>query len=235
MSIFSRIFKIGQAEAHSVVDKLEDPVKLTEQGIRDLKKDLQAAMQTLAEVKAIAIRTRKESDNKKKLAADYERKAMTLLQKAQAGEVDMADAERLATEALSKKESLASEAVRMSEEAVQHEGRSNQLQANVNKIKSAITQYENELTTLKARSKTAKATKKINEQMSKIDSSSTISMLEKMKDRVAEQECLAEAYGEVANADKSIDDEIDSVLGSPSTQAASSSLLDLKKKMGLLQ
>jgi len=38
MNIFKRLFKIGQAEAHSAVDKLEDPIKLTEQGIRDLKK-----------------------------------------------------------------------------------------------------------------------------------------------------------------------------------------------------
>jgi len=51
MSIFSRLFKIGQAEAHSVVDKFEDPIKLTEQGIRDLKKDLMGAMTSLAEVK----------------------------------------------------------------------------------------------------------------------------------------------------------------------------------------
>ena len=40
MSIFKRIFKIGQAETHSIIDRLEDPIKLTEQGIRDLKKDL---------------------------------------------------------------------------------------------------------------------------------------------------------------------------------------------------
>ena len=38
MGIFSRLFKVGQAEAHAMVDKLEDPIKITEQGIRDLKK-----------------------------------------------------------------------------------------------------------------------------------------------------------------------------------------------------
>jgi phage shock protein A len=235
MSIFKRIFKIGQAEAHSAVDKFEDPVKMTEQGIRDLKKDLQASMETLAQVKSIAIRTRREADNKKKLAADYERKAMLLLQKAQAGEMDAADAERLATEALTQKESAATEATRMATEAQQHEGRSSQLQDNVNKIKSAITKYENELITLKARSKTATATKKINQQMSKMDSSGTISMLEKMKAKVEEQESLAEAYGEVANSEKSVDDEINAALAAPSKSQQSDSLLELKKKMGLLE
>lgn len=234
MSIFKRIFKIGQAEAHSAIDKFEDPVKMTEQGIRDLKKDLQAAMETLAQVKAIAISTRRDSDNKKKLAADYERKAMLLLQKAQSGEIDMADAERLATEALSQKESLASEALSLAEQAAAHESRSAQLQGNVNKIKSTITKYENEIITLKARSKTAQATAKINQQLSKIDSSGTISMLEKMKTKVEEQEALSQAYGEVANAEKSVDDEINAALASPSKISQNDSLLELKKKMGLL-
>ena len=75
MSIFARLFKVGQAQAHNIVDKLEDPIKLTEQGIRDLKKDLQGAMQGLAEVKGIAIRLGKESEEARRHAEEYERKA----------------------------------------------------------------------------------------------------------------------------------------------------------------
>ena len=37
-------------------------------------------------------------------------------------------------------------------------------------------------------------------------------MLEKMKSKVEEDESLAEAYGEVANIDKSVDDEINAAL-----------------------
>lgn len=36
--LFTRILRLGKAEAHSAVDKFEDPIKMTEQGIRDLKK-----------------------------------------------------------------------------------------------------------------------------------------------------------------------------------------------------
>jgi hypothetical protein len=61
MGIFSRLFKVGQAEAHAIVDKLEDPIKITEQGIRDLKMDLQNAMTGLAEVKGVSIRLTKEA------------------------------------------------------------------------------------------------------------------------------------------------------------------------------
>ena len=39
--LFQRLFKTGQAEAHALVDKFEDPIKMSEQAIRDLKKALQ--------------------------------------------------------------------------------------------------------------------------------------------------------------------------------------------------
>lgn len=233
MSFFSRIFKMGQAEAHSALDKFEDPIAMTEQGIRDLRQDLQSAMNSLAEVRAIAIRTRKNADNKKGFAADYERKAMLLLQKMQSGSLSPQEAERLAGEALLKKEEHAKEAVRLSQEAERHEQMANQLQANVNKIKSAISTYENDLVTLRARSKTAVATKKINQQIANIDTSGTVAMLEKMKAKVEEEESLALAYGELVSADKTVDDEINSAIqGKPQT-SASASLAELKMKMGI--
>lgn len=233
MSLFKRLFRVSQAEAHAIVDKFEDPIKMTEQGIRDLKKDLQASMTGLAEVKAIAVRTRREADNHKKLTVDYERKAMMLLQKMQNGEMDQADAERLATQALNKKEQSAADAVRLAQEAERHEQMAGQLQANVNKIKSSVNTYENDLVTLKARARTAAATKKINQQIARVDSSGTIAMLEKMKGKVEEDEALALAYGEMADLDKSVDDEIDAALKSGNTVSASVHLLELKKKMGI--
>ena len=233
MSLFKRLFRVSQAEAHAIVDKFEDPIKMTEQGIRDLKKDLQASMTSLAEVKAIAVRTRREADNHKKLAVDYERKAMTLLQKMQNGEMDQADAERLATQALNKKEQSAADAIRLAQEAERHEQMAGQLQANVNKIKSGVNTYENDLVTLKARARTAAATKKINQQIARVDSSGTMAMLEKMKSKVEEDEALALAYGEMADLDKSVDDEIDTALKSGNTVTASVNLLELKKKMGI--
>ena len=59
-------------------------------------------------------------------------------------------------------------------------------------------------------------------------------MLEKMKNKVEEDESLAQAYGELANADRSVDDEINAALeGGSTTAPATTSLLELKKKMGI--
>ncbi len=232
-SIFQRMFKVGQSHAHSTMDKFEDPIKMTEQGIRDLKKDLQGTMKSLAEVKGVSIRLKKEAEDNKRLAADYERKAMMLLKKMQNGELDAAQSERLATEALNRKEECSQKAVSLMQNWEQQDKMSSQLQANVTKLKSTVSSYENELITLRARAKTAAATRKINEQVARVDSSGTIAMLEKMKAKVEEDESLAQSYGELASAETSVDDEINAVLGGSQLSPASDKLAALKAKMGM--
>lgn len=235
MGIFQRIFKVAQAETHSVVDKFEDPIKLTEQGIRDLKQDLAGAMRSLAEVKAIAIRMRKDGEDQKKLTSDYERKAMLLLQKAQQGGMDPAEADRLASEALVKKEEAAKRATEFMTNHKQQQQLADQLQVKVEKLKQTIGKYENELITLRARARTAESMKKINKQMTQVDSSSTVAMLEKMKNKVTEEESLAEAYGELSDSAAGVDEEIEKALADTPRASAADSLAALKKKMGLTE
>ena len=231
MGVFQRIFRVGKAEVHSAIDKLEDPIRLTEQGIRDLKNDLSNAMTSLAEVKGQGIRLRKQASDGKKAAADYERKAMALLQKAQNSDIDPAEADRLAAEALARKEENVNRAATLSQNAKQQEEMAAQLQTQVDKLKSSIAGYENELVTLRARARTAAATKKINKQLAKVDSNGTLAMLERMKERVEEDESLSQAYGEVADASKSVDEEIDAAL--QEKNPGSDKLAELKSKMGI--
>ncbi len=232
MSIFQRLFSVGKAEVHSAIDKFEDPIKMTEQGIRDLKNDLNSAMTSLAEVKGQAIRLRKQAEDNKKASADWERKAMVLLQKAQSGELDAGEADRLATEALSRKSEADNRISQFEQDAGMQEDMAAKLQSQVEKLKSTIATHENELISLRARAKTAAATKKINKQLAKVDSSGTIAMLERMKERVEEDESLSQAYGEIAGESKSVDDEIDAAL-STSSGDTDQRLAELKAKMGM--
>lgn len=235
---FRRLFSLGSAEAHSIIDKLEDPVKITEQGIRELKKDLEIAMHNFAEVKAVAIRAERDMEKNRIDAADWERKAMTLLQQGQSGKLDNEKADRLASEALARK-SESDKQLQVAKGATDKQNQAvNQMQNNIDTLKSKIQQYENELVTLKARAKTAAATTKINQQLSSIDSSGTIAMLERMKEKVEEEETLAIAYGDMADMGKGVEDEIEEALledksESPTSQAEE--LAALKSKMGIQQ
>ena len=230
--VFQRLFKLGQSQAHGALDNLEDPIRMTEQGIRDLKNDLRASMTSLAEVKAIAIRLKKESEENKGRAAEYERKAMLLLQKMQKGELSQEEADRLALEVLKRKDEASANAVKQMKEWEAQDRMATQLQSKVEKLKSMVAGYENDLVTLRARARTAASTKKINAQLAKVDSSGTLAMLEKMKNKVIEDESLAEAYGDMAEADKSVDDEINAVLAG-STHSSPDSLAAMKAKLGI--
>lgn len=233
MNIFSRLFKIGQAEAHNAINSLEDPIRMTEQGIRDMRIELDKALQALAEVKALSIRTKNDINTYQDRGKDYEQKAILLLKKAETGNLSQDEADRLATEALSKKEQAEQNAARLRIEQQQYDISVQHLEKNIDTLKSNINTWENELRTLKARMRVSTATKTMNKQLAKIDTSSTVAMLERMKIKVEQEEAIAQSYGEIAAEANSIDDEIDRALQPKSNTHASAKLLELKKRLGL--
>jgi phage shock protein A len=228
-----RLFRIGAAEAHSALDKLENPIKMTEQSLRELKTDLDKSLQSLAEVKAIAIRTGREVETHKQTADDYEKKAMALLKRGQSGQVAPAEAERLATEALARREDSLKLYTTSVQNKQKYDAMVTNLESKIQQLKSQISKWESELKTMKARNTVSQATTKINKQLANIDSSGTLAQLEKMRERIEQQEALAEAYGDMANIEKSVDSEIDKILDSR-TLNAESSLEEMKRKMGIL-
>jgi phage shock protein A len=227
MNIFKRLFKIGEAEAHSAIEKMEDPIKLTEQGIRDLKADLAKSIEALAQVKAITIRSRNDEKKYTDMARDYEQKAIAILKKE---DINDTDKDRLAEQALLKKEENAANAQNAKAEYEKTSKSVQEIEAKINKLKSTISQWENELRTLKSRVKVSKAQTNLNKQMAQIDSNSTVSMLERMRDKVAQEEAKAEAYGEIAESNTSIEEEINKAADTTSTKA-SDQLAALKKKL----
>ncbi|GAB4345443.1 MAG: PspA/IM30 family protein [Flammeovirgaceae bacterium] len=227
-----RLFRIGKAEANALLDKTEDTVKLGEQAIRDLKSDLAKGLQGLAEVKSLAIRQKRELEQVIKASKDYEDKAIMLLQKAQRGELDPNEADRLAAQALSKKEQIESKVPNMQKNMEQYHQMVSKLEANIGELKSKISEWETELRTLKARDTVSKVTARLNKQLSGTDANDTLSRLEQLKIKVEQQESLAESYNDIANLDKSLDDEINKALGASNSNPASSDALHkLKAKL----
>ena len=111
---------------------MEDPIKMTEQGIREMREDLDQAMEAYAKVKALAIRTHNAADKKHEEAADYENKAVLLLQKLQKQELPVDQAERLAKEALQLKKQSLLEAHELNAQAVVHDESANEVQKHRN-------------------------------------------------------------------------------------------------------
>ena len=131
---------------------------------------------------------------------------MLILQKGHKNEIESSEADRLAKEA--SKKVFTQQAQRSKSDSEKFDTSVANLEKNVQEIKQLFPKWEN-LKTLKARVKVSKATTNLNKQMAEIDSSNTVSMLERMKEKVQQEEALAEAYGDIASASKSIDEEID--------------------------
>lgn len=229
MNLLTRIFKFMQSEAHSLVSKFEDPVKLIEQGIRDLKKDFDESMKSVAQIKAIAIGAKKELETKKQIAADYEQKAMLLLQKAKNGELEEAEADRLAAEALKKRQEALKEVEKLTNDVKNYDASLEQMSKKILELKNKIKDSENEYNSLKARATVARTTKKVNQQLSSVGSDSTMSMIEDMKTKINAEENLAQAYGEVVGVETSIDDEINKAIGTDID--IQKSLTEMKQKL----
>lgn len=230
MNVLRRLFKIGQAETHSAIDKLEDPINMIEQGLRDMRENQDKALRALAEVKAMHIRRSKDLKENETLEEDLQNKSVLLLKKSQQGELDTQEAENLVKGNLKRKAQVAQEILLIRDEVSNLEKQVGTLEQNLSRIKTGIQQWENELRTLKARIKVSSATEKINKQMTNMDSTGVVAMLERMKEKVVQDEALAEAYGEMANANQTHDEKLKKTLEDLTVE---DELAQLKKQMGM--
>lgn len=233
MNIFKRIFRIGQAEIHAAVDKMEDPIKMTEQGLRELRDDLAEATEAYAKVKALAIRTENDQLQRQQESRSYAEKAILIMQKAQSGQVDLIKAEDLAREALSLHKRYYIESEELGEQANALQQSSREMLRNTEILKENMEKWEKELRTLRARAKVSKATEQVNKQMAQVDSNGIITMLERMKSKVEDQEALAKAYGEIARDRNSKKEELDRLV-KDDAMSIEKDLQAIKEKLGIL-
>lgn len=193
MNIFKRILKIGQAEIHALVDKMENPILLIEKGIEEMKQQLSELTETYITTRAQLIRSENQAKSKLNDADSYEEKALLLLQKAQKQEIDAVKADQLALEALSIKKKLTTEATEITNDSSIYTEKINLLNNKIDILKFNIVKWEKEHLTLKAKQRINNASEFANKQMANIDNNSTIELLEKMKAKLENQEAYNDA------------------------------------------
>ncbi len=154
MSIFKRLFKIGEAKANKVVDGLETPELMLEQAIKDKAEDIKEAKRSLSECIATERGTKTELEKERKAKKEWQKKAEQAVE---------ADKENLAVQALTRSDEHESKAKGL-------EPIWKQQRASLDDLKSVILKLENELDEFKrnkdfiiAQSKTAELKKKIYE------------------------------------------------------------------------
>jgi len=192
---------------------IDNSVGKAEEQIRLLKTDLIESLKHLAEVKAIYIRMRKENEIEANRAKEYENKARLLLQRASEGVLGTVEADNLALQALGKRDEILKKISKSESNLENQKNVVSRMEDSTRKLKEQIGEWEMELKSLKARAKISEANRKLNQRLSGLDSQNTSALLQDMRDKVNEQEFLAEAYQDTSNYKSSLDEEIDKILG----------------------
>ncbi|AOZ91060.1 PspA/IM30 family protein [Paenibacillus crassostreae] len=220
MSMFKRLRDVTMSNINSLIDKAEDPIKMTDQYIRDMHEDLEDAEKAVAAQIAIEKKFKQLYEEQEALVNKRTLQAQTA---AKAQNVD------LARRALEEKNAAE---VKMNEYKVnydQNKAAADNLRGKLEEMRKQLTLMKNKRETLVARYNAAKAQTEINKAMTGFSTDSAANGLKRMEDKMMHMEAQAEASNELASNEKSLDDEFASL---NKDQAVDDELAALMKEFG---
>jgi phage shock protein A len=219
MGLFERIFRIGKSEVNAAVDKLEDPIKMADQVLRELKENYQQAIVGQSEVKAAALQHRAEEQKALAKAEEWEKKANDLLDLVEGGNLEAEKGNTLASTAAESHDHAAKQANEYAAMAQKEEQALAVMETAIQQLKDRIAEAENRINLLKSRAKTAQVSESINKTLSSVDTDGLMGTLDRMDAKVTAQEFRSQAYAEVRDTTLSSEQEINKILGTSSSSA----------------
>ena len=225
MGIMGRISTLLKANLNDLISKAEDPEKILNQLILDMKEQLIEAKKQVAVSIADEKRLKKQLDNELHKSREWEKKAMMAVR---AGRDD------LAAEALSRKQEHDSLAAEYKAHWEAQKGAADALRDSLRKLNSKIEEATRRKNLLIARQKRAEAQKTIQETMSGLNDTSAFDAFERMSEKIEQMEAEAEASAELAESFSG--DQLNSKFEElEQDHGANEALLALKAKMGLAE
>ncbi|OMD86592.1 MULTISPECIES: PspA/IM30 family protein [Paenibacillus] len=200
MSIFKRLRDLTMSNVNAIIDKAEDPIKMTDQYIRDMTEDLEDAEKAVAAQIAIEKKFKQLYEEQEALVNKRTQQAHAA---AQVGNVD------LARRALEEKNAAEAKLVEYKASFDQNKASADNLRGKLEEMRKQLTQMKNKRETLVARYNAAKAQTEINKAMSGFSSDSASAGLKRMEDKMLQAEAQAEASNEMSSGNKSLDDEFE--------------------------
>ncbi|MBO3286985.1 PspA/IM30 family protein [Paenibacillus sp. FSL M8-0228] len=198
MSIFKRLRDLTMSNINAIIDKAEDPVKMTDQYIRDMQEDLEDAEKAVAAQIAIEKRFKQQYEEQAALVKKREEQAHTA---AKAQNVD------LARRALEEKKSAEQKMNEFKAGYEQNKASADNLRGKLDEMRRQLTEMKNKRETLVARYNAAKAQTEINKAMNGFSSDTATAGLKRMEEKMLQAEARAEASNEMSSKEKSLDEE----------------------------
>jgi phage shock protein A len=230
MSVFSRMFKIGQASVNKALDSMEDPELMLDQAIRDKQKQITEAKRSIQSLIATERQTKALLEKEKAEKLNWEQKAEAAMR---------AGREDLAVKALQRSTEHEQKASSLQTQWESQRAAVNELKADISKMDDELAEYRRNKDFILAQSKAAKVKKDIYEAKAKISKKHNADdLMARLKAKAERQSYEADAAKEMAE-DMSPGDRLENEfadLGASNVDAGVQSKLDaLKAKMGQSQ
>lgn len=199
MSIFKRLRDLTLSNVYALIEKAEDPIKLTDQYIRDMQEDLEDAEKAVAAQIALEKKFKQLYEEQAQLV---EKRTEQAHMAAQAQNID------LARRALEEKNAAETKANEYKASFDQNKALADNLREKLDEMRKQLTEMKNKRETLVARYNAAKAQEQINKSIAGFSSDSASSGLKRMEEKMLQMEARAEASNELnASKGKSLDEE----------------------------
>jgi phage shock protein A len=191
MGLFSRLGTLIRSNINELISKAEDPEKMLNQALVDMKQQLVEAKKQVAVAIADEKRLKKQYEQEQAKAEEWERKAMLAVK---AGD------DTLARAALARRAEHAEIAETLRQQWEAQKESVEQLKVALRTLDTKIEEAKRKRNILVSRQKRAEAQRAINETLTSINSTSAFDTFERMSDRVTQIEAEAEATAELGSA-----------------------------------
>ncbi len=224
MGIFDRIATLFRSNLNDLISRAENPEKMLNQLILDMKTQLAKAKQEAAAAIADEKRLQADAEQLKKQAEDWERRAMLAVQEGR---------DDLATQALMRYNESLQGAQQLHETWVRHKSETEQLKVSLRQLNDKIEEAKRKKNILIARAKRAEAQARIQQTMAGMSDKSAFESFDRMAEKIEDIERKALAAAELQQ-EFSGDDLMSQFKALEYKGSADQQLVELKAKMGLL-
>ncbi len=223
MGFFDRLSTLLRSNLNDLISRAENPEKMLNQLILDMRSQLAKAKQQVASAIADEKRLAAQAEQEKKLAEEWEKRAELAVREGR---------DDLAKQALLRYNEHLQGAVQLQETWVKHREETEKLKLSLRQLNDKIEEAKRKKNILIARAKRAEAHKRIQETMSSMSDKSAFETFERMSEQIEHEERKLIAAAEV-NDDLSGDSLMQQFQALEKTDA-DQQLVALKHRMGLL-
>ena len=224
MGLFDRLSALVRSNINDLISRAENPEKMLNQLIVDMKTQLAKAKQQVASAIADEKKLQSDAEGMKKQAEDWERRAMLAVQE---GRDDMAK------QALARYNEHLQSAQQLHETWLRHKAETDALKLSLRQLNDKIEEAKRKKNILVARAKRAEAQQRIQQTMSGMTDKSAFESFERMAEKIEASERRAIAAAEL-NEEVSGDRLLSQFEALEYKGSSDQQLLELKARMGLL-